>query len=61
MVRFHVKPNQFYEVDSEYIDYLLPFAPHLFRNKQPLSSHKPKHEKWSGFYKSWKLCGYKHQ
>lgn len=25
---------KFYEVDSRYIDYLLPFAPHLFRNKQ---------------------------
>lgn len=24
---------KFYEVDSKYIDYLLPFAPHLFRNK----------------------------
>lgn len=25
---------KFYEVDSRYVDYLLPFAPHLFRNKQ---------------------------
>ncbi|MDE6853135.1 MAG: type III toxin-antitoxin system ToxN/AbiQ family toxin [Lachnospiraceae bacterium] len=25
---------KFYEVDSRYIDYLLLFAPHLFRNKQ---------------------------
>ncbi len=25
---------KFYEVDSGYVDYLLPFAPHLFRNRQ---------------------------
>lgn len=25
---------KFYEVDSRYIDYLLSFVPHLFRNKQ---------------------------
>ncbi len=24
-----------YEIDSEYIDYLIPMAPHLFQNKKP--------------------------
>ena len=24
-----------YEIDDKYIDYLLPVAPHLFRNKKP--------------------------
>ena len=24
-----------YEVNPRYIDYLIPFAPHLFQNKQP--------------------------
>ncbi len=24
-----------YEVNSKYIDYLIPYAPHLFHNKKP--------------------------
>ena len=26
---------KFYEVNQEYIDFLVPFAPHLFHNKKP--------------------------
>ncbi len=26
---------RFYEIDPKYIDYLMPYAPHLYANKQP--------------------------
>ncbi len=32
-----------YEVDPAYIDYLSPYAPHLFHNKQPGQSHERKY------------------
>ena len=30
-----MKNIEFYEVNNAYIDYLLPYAPHLFHNKKP--------------------------
>ncbi len=32
-----------YEIDDEYIDYLLPVAPHIFRNKKPGQQHDRKY------------------
>ncbi|MCR4939754.1 MAG: type III toxin-antitoxin system ToxN/AbiQ family toxin [Treponemataceae bacterium] len=34
---------QFYEINPEYIDYLLPFAPHLFHNKQEHQANSRKY------------------
>lgn len=34
---------KFYEVDSKYIDYLLPLTPHLFRNKQAWQQNERKY------------------
>ena len=32
-----------YEVDNKYIDYLVPFAPHMFRNRQPGQQNERKY------------------
>ena len=32
-----------YEVDHEYIDYLVPFAPHLFHNKKQEQQNERKY------------------
>lgn len=32
-----------YEVDPKYIDYLIPYAPHLFRNKKPGQNNERKY------------------
>ena len=32
-----------YEVNPKYIDYLIPYAPHLFQNKQPGQSNERKY------------------
>lgn len=32
-----------YEVNPKYIDYLVPFAPHLFHNKKPGQNHSRKY------------------
>lgn len=34
---------KFYEVNPEYIDYLIPIAPHLFRNKKPGQNNERKY------------------
>lgn len=34
---------KFYEVSHKYIDYLLPYAPHLFRNKKAGQQHERKY------------------
>ncbi len=34
---------QFYEINSSYVDYLVPFAPHLFHNKQPSQQNSRKY------------------
>lgn len=34
---------RFYEIDPRYIDYLLPFAPHLYGNKQPGQNNERKY------------------
>lgn len=30
-----MEPLKIYEISEKYVNYLLPFAPHLFQNKQP--------------------------
>lgn len=30
-----------FEIDSKYIDYLPPYAPHLYANKQPRQNNEP--------------------
>lgn len=32
-----------YSVNNRYIDYLLPFAPHLFQNKKPNQKNERKY------------------
>ena len=34
---------KFYEVNPKYIDYLLPYAPHLFHNKKPGQQNERKY------------------
>lgn len=34
---------KFYEVDAEYVDYLLPYAPHLFQNKKQNQQNERKY------------------
>ena len=34
---------RFYEIDPKYIDYLLPYAPHLYANKQPGQNNERKY------------------
>ena len=34
---------RFYEIDPKYIDYLLPYAPHLYANKQPGQDNERKY------------------
>lgn len=34
---------KFYEINPNYIDFLLPFAPHLFRNKKPAQENERKY------------------
>ena len=34
---------QLYEINHAYIDYLSPYAPHLFHNKQPFQQHERKY------------------
>ena len=34
---------KFYEVNTKYIDYLLPYAPHLFHNKKPGQQNERKY------------------
>ena len=34
---------ELYEVNPKYIDYLLPYAPHLFQNKKPGQHHERKY------------------
>ncbi|MBR1909586.1 MAG: type III toxin-antitoxin system ToxN/AbiQ family toxin [Lachnospiraceae bacterium] len=34
---------RFYEIDPKYIDYLLPYAPHLYGNKQPGQNNERKY------------------
>ena len=34
---------RFYEIDPKYIDYLMPYAPHLYANKQPGQNNERKY------------------
>jgi len=34
---------RFYEIDPKYIGYLMPYAPHLYANKQPGQNNERKY------------------
>ena len=34
---------QLYEINSKYVDYLIPFTPHLFHNKKPGQNNERKY------------------
>lgn len=46
---------QFYEINSAYIDYLVPFSPHLFHNKQ---ANQKNSRKYIGIVLSINDCDY---
>ena len=42
-VQVHFGQNKIYEIENAYIDYLVPFAPHLFHNKKENQENERKY------------------